>query len=53
MAHTVLLLILKTDVSLAQSHSYSLSASGYGKVALFTSDVRDYYDGMNGVDISV
>lgn len=40
-------------ISLANSKKYSISSSGFGGVFLFQSSVRDYYDGMGGVNISV
>lgn len=41
------------NISLAQSKSYSLSASGYGKVLLFDNTVKSYFDAMDGVSISL
>lgn len=40
-------------VSLAQSQNYNISHNGYGKVINFSSSVAQYYDGMQGVDISL
>lgn len=41
------------SVTLAQSHSYTLSHNGYGKVVNFTSSVQSYYDGMQGVSVAL
>ncbi|MBQ7030849.1 MAG: hypothetical protein IJN13_00560 [Bacilli bacterium] len=41
------------NISLANSKKYTLSRSGYGGVFLFDSSVRNYYDAMGGVSISV
>lgn len=41
------------SISLANSKKYTISRSGYGGVFLFNSSVRDYYDGMGGVDITI
>ena len=41
------------NVSLNQSQNYSLSASGLGGVIDFSTSVRNYYDGMGGVSISI
>lgn len=44
----------KKDITLSNSKKYTISKSGYGKVFLFnTSTIRDYYDGMTGVNITV
>lgn len=39
--------------TLNQSKKYSLSSSGYGRVILFESSVKSYYDAMSGVSINV
>lgn len=41
------------NISLANSKKYSISRTGYGGVFSFQSSVRDYYDAMNGVSISL
>lgn len=41
----------QTNVTLAQSQKYTISSNGYGSVVQFDSDVKKYYDGMNGVSI--
>lgn len=41
------------NVSLSQSQNYSLSSNGLGGVIDFSSSVRNYYDGMGGVSISI
>lgn len=41
------------NISLANSKKYSISRTGYGGVFSFQNSVRDYYDAMNGVSISV
>ena len=38
-----------TNVSLATSKSYTLSASGLGSTIAFTGNISSYYDGMGGV----
>ena len=43
----------KKNITLANSKKYSISHSGYGNVFLFDETIKDYYDGMAGVDISV
>ncbi len=40
-----------SNVTLAQSKKYTLSAAGYGNVLLFNSSVASKYDGMGGVSI--
>ena len=40
-------------VTLSQSKQYSLSSIGYGNVILFDNSVKNYYDAMSGVSISV
>ncbi len=42
-----------TNVTLAQSQAYNISHNGYGKVINFSTSVQDYYDGMQGVEISL
>jgi len=42
-----------TNISLAQSKSYSISYSGYGHVFLFNSGINSKYDCMSGVELSV
>ncbi len=42
-----------TGVTLAQSKSYNISHNGYGKVVNFDTNVKTYYDGMNGVYIDL
>lgn len=42
-----------STISLANSKKYSISMSGYGNVFLFDNSVKNYYDQMGGVDISV
>lgn len=39
--------------SLSISKDYTFSKTGYGRVFSFSSQAKDYYDGMTGVDISV
>lgn len=42
-----------TDVTLAQSQSYTLAAGGLGNVLNFSnSTIKGYYDGMGGVDLT-
>ena len=41
------------NVSLNQSQNYSISSNGLGSVIDFSSSVRNYYDGMGGVSISI
>ena len=40
-----------TNVTLTQSKKYTLSASGYGNVLLFNSNIEPKYDNMTGVSI--
>ncbi len=40
-------------ISLATSKKYSISLSGYGNVFLFDASVKNYFDQMGGVDISI
>lgn len=40
-------------VSLSDSMNYTLSSSGYGAVLNFDSSVKEKYDGMGGVNISI
>lgn len=42
-----------TDVSLSQSHSYTISHNGLGDVLNFATSVHNLYDGMAGVSISL
>lgn len=42
-----------TNVTRAQSQAYNISHNGYGKVINFSTSVQDYYDGMQGVEISL
>lgn len=42
-----------SNVTLAQSQNYSISTFGYGGVFLFSNSVRNYYDGMSGVNIDI
>ena len=42
-----------SNISLSTSKKYTISLSGYGRVFLFSSDVKDKFDAMNGVKISV
>lgn len=41
------------SVTLANSKKYTISAYGYGNVLNFDSSVKDSYDAMGGVDLSV
>lgn len=41
------------NISLANSQKYSISTSGYGKVFLFDSSIRNSFDAMGGVDITI
>lgn len=41
------------DISLANSQKYTLSSLGFGKVVLFDSSVKGYYDQFGGVDVSL
>lgn len=41
------------NVSLSNSKNYSISISGYGNVFLFNSSVRNKYDAMGGVSITI
>ncbi len=42
------------NITLANSKKYTISKSGYGKVFLFNNlTIRNYYDGMTGVDIEI
>lgn len=43
----------KSSISLVNSKKYTISRSGYGGVFLFNSSVKNKYDGMGGVSISV
>ena len=42
-----------TNVTLAQSKSYTISHNGYGKVINFATAVQNHYDGMQGVSIAL
>lgn len=42
-----------TNVTLAQSKSYTISHNGYGKVINFATAVQNDYDGMQGVSIAL
>ncbi len=42
-----------SNVTLAQSQAYLISHNGLGGVLNFTTSVRDYYDGMQGVSIEL
>ena len=42
-----------SDITLQDSYNYIMSAGGYGSVFLFTNGMGNYYDAMNGVDISL
>lgn len=42
-----------TNVTLEQSHSYNISHNGFGSVLNFATGVRGYYDGMQGVYITL
>lgn len=41
------------NVTLNQSKNYTISPNGLGEVIDFSSSVRNYYDGMGGVNISI
>ena len=41
------------NVTLAQSQNYNISSNGYGKVIEFNNSVKNIYDGMNGVNVTV
>lgn len=43
----------QSNVTLAQSQKYTLSANGYGNVIAFDDSVKRNYDGMSGVYLSV
>ncbi len=43
----------QANVTLVQSQKYTISSNGYCSVVQFDSGVKKYYDGMNGVSISV
>lgn len=42
-----------TDVTLDASQSYTISHNGFGDVLNFATGVQNWYDGMNGVSISL
>lgn len=42
-----------SSISLANSKRYTISLLGYGSVFLFDTPIQGYYDGMNGVSISI
>lgn len=42
-----------TDVTLDASQSYTISHNGFGDVVNFATGVQNWYDGMNGVSISL
>lgn len=42
-----------SNVTLAQSKSYTISGAGYGNVINFSTSVQNKYDGMRGVDIAL
>lgn len=42
-----------TNVTLEQSHSYNISHNGFGSVLNFATGVRGYYDGMQGVYVTL
>ncbi len=42
-----------SNISLANSKKYTISSSGFGGVFSFNNSVKNYYDGMGGVKISV
>ena len=41
------------NLTLAQSQKYTIDSSGYGGVIKFDNSVKNYYDAMSGVYISV
>ncbi len=42
-----------SNISLNNSKKYTISLSGYGNVFAFDNSIKNYYDQMNGVDISI
>ena len=42
-----------TNVTLEQSHSYNISHNGFGSVLNFATGVQNYYDGMQGVYVTL
>ncbi len=42
-----------SNVTLAQSKSYTISHNGYGKVINFATGIQNVYDGMKGVSIGI
>lgn len=42
-----------SNITLQDSYNYVISVGGYGSVFLFTNGMDNYYDAMNGVDISL
>lgn len=42
-----------SNLSLSDSKKYSIGKNGYGNVFIFDSSIRNKYDGMSGVNISV
>lgn len=42
-----------TDLTLDASQSYTISHNGFGRVLNFATGVQNYYDGMNGVSLSL
>ena len=43
----------KSNISLTNSKKYTIGHTGYGNVFILDNSIKDYYDGMSGVNISV